>query len=431
MCHVSDKMTPFSQRLFLLLVCVLLGFITAEMETVPGEGQCSAASSSTTNRKYYHLIVLVHGYMGSFREQEYLGEAMIEKSETILKENDILKDNDNSCRRNNNQHRFVILNSRANTNDSTDGIIKGGQRLVTEVSEWIQHHTTQVRSEQSDSNSIMTLTLIGNSLGGLYCRYALAELDALFDDGNIHPLLFATTSTPHLGVSQETFLKLPRWTEPWAATVLRQETMNDMFGVNNSTIVMDMCRSTHDGNGNGNGNGKDNNRGIDYLRPLQRFQKRIAVANAYNTDFLVSVSSGAFLSSDSDSVHHRQDRADTGARSASLSTTRLLNDSEHVALQVTTSSTTIRSEDNDNHNAPDNHKDSRSSCANSLDRLGWHKIFLDTRSIIPAWMRLSTPALVRQPSYTSRELCDQFKRFGTLLPIAHPLNMANSRTDWY
>ena len=81
--------------------------------------------------------------------------------------------------------------------------------------------------------------------------------------------------------------------------------------------------------------------------------------------------------------------------------------------------------------AADGNTRSRSNCANSLDRLGWHKIFLDSRNILPDWLRLSTPEFVPQLSYTSKDLQEQFKRYGTLLPIAHPLNMANSRTDRY
>ena len=64
--------------------------------------------------------------------------------------------------------------------------------------------------------------------------------------------------------------------------------------------------------------------------------------------FFISVSSGAFSFSDSYSVYHCQDGADAGARSAFSATTRLMKDLGHGALQVTTSLTTIRSDNNDN-----------------------------------------------------------------------------------
>jgi len=273
----------------------------------------------------------------------------------------------------------------------------------------------------------MTLSLVGNSLGGLYSRYALAELynneehhqqqhGLTFDNKEILLLIFCTTSSPHLGVSQETFVELPKWIEPYVATAMQQQTMNDLFGTHNSTVVMDMCHSTSN---NAAADSPKNNNNRDYLYPLQQFRKRIAVANAYNTDFLVSVSSAAFLSSDSNSVHHHQDHNTTTA-----TTMRLMKNMEHVALQVTTPTTTRDDEDDDDNQ-------NSSTCVNSLDRLGWHKIFMDTRTILPSWLQLSTPKLKTQLSYTSKELQTQFKRYGTLLPIAHPLNMANSRTGWY
>jgi len=151
---------------------------------------------------------------------------------------------------------------------------------------------------------------------------------------------------------------------------------------------------------------------------LQQFQKRIAVANAYNTDFLVSVTSGAFLSSNSDSLHHHQD-SDVVA-SSSL---RLMKSTEHVALQVVTVPEEITDNDND--------ENSTGSCVNVLDKLGWHKIFIDTRSILPQIFNREIPKLQPKPSYTSRELQNHFQQYGTWFPVAHPLNMANSKTDWY
>jgi hypothetical protein len=312
-------------------------------------------------------------------------------------------------------HELVILRSKANVKVSTDGIAPGGKRLAAEVSEWIEEQTADIHLGDSESSTIVTFSLIGNSLGGLYGRYALAELDFFHSDKSpIFPLIFCTTSSPHIGVSQETFIQLPRWTEPAVATAFRQKTMDDLFGVNNSTVVKDMCL-----NPTAEATNDENN----YLYPLQQFQKRIAVANAYKTDFLVSVSSGAFLSLESDSIHHHQDNV--------TASTRLMKDMGHVTLQVvtkptstTTGSTESRDDDNESKAIPKN-------CVDSLDQMGWHKIFIDTRKILPGFMNLPTPQLEPRASYTSRELKEHFESYGTLLPIAHPLNMANSKTDLY
>ena len=445
-----SQQTPLRRRVFLLLLFLftLVGGSVAEVKETGAQcsDQSAAAEKTTTttgtgtSRNYYHLVVLVHGYMGSNREQEYLGETLTKQGkelmmQSIANSND---DGDDSSCQQQHGHQFVVLNSKANVNVSTDGIVNGGNRLAAELSGWIQKHATEM--QDSDSTT-MTLSLIGNSLGGLYSRYALAELYYEQRDifNQVLPLLFCTTSSPHLGVSQETFIELPKWMEPWVAKTMGQQTIDDLFGVNNSTIVMDMC---HSGSNNGiksdssDGSGDSKNSEIlrdrDYLHPLQQFQKRIAIANAYNTDFLVSVSSAAFLSSeDNGSVHHNQLPDDNASPS-----TRLMRNIDPVVLQVTTTSasserkakiTTTESDDIDR--VVDD--STRRSCANCLDRLGWHKIFIDTRNIIPGWLRLYTPELVPQVSYSSKELREHFKRYGTLLPVAHPLNMANSRTDWY
>merc|ERR1719254_213153 len=211
-------------------------------------------------------------------------------------------------------------------------------------------------------------------------------------------------------MSQETFIALPTWIESYFATLTRQQTMIDLFHL--STIVMDMCQRSSE-------NGR---RDRDYLHPLELFQKRIAIANAYNTDFLVSVSSAGFLSSESDSMHHQQ--------STDSPAFRLMRKSKHVALQVSTNS--VSTENKTMGTAESLAADkSRSRCVNSLDQLGWHKIFMDTRSILPDCLQMSTPELIPRKSYSSKELHEHFKRYGTLLPVAHPLNMANSRTDTY
>jgi len=433
-----------------IIVLPLLVTVTGETETsITTDQQCPAPSSSG-RVSYHHLVVLVHGYLGSDREQEYLGEALMKESKKLI-DVDSLNDNSNGNNNDNNtdvschrghRHQLAILNSKANVKVSTDGVAQGGKRLAEEISEWIAQQTATIERSDSEDDSkssssstlestststIVTFSMIGNSLGGLYGRYALAELDNIFhnnndDNGNnknpILPLVFCTTSSPHLGASQETFSKLPRWVEPYVATVFQQQTMDDLFGVNDSTVVMDMCLHPTETN---NGEKKDNDENHEYLYPLQQFQKRIAVANAYKTDFLVSVSSGAFLSLDSNSIHHHQDLV--------TSSTRLMKDMGYVALQVVTKrETTERTDDGDENSSTSS---TPRSCVDSLAKLGWHKIFIDSRDILPGFMNFLIPELIPQATYTSKVLKEHFETHGTLLPIAHPLNMANSRTDFY
>lgn len=388
------------------LVMLLLPLLVAGIGL---EKQCIAPRTT-----FHHFVVLVHGYMGSDREQEYL-------EETLLKESSKLIDSygEDSCT--NNRHQLTVLKSKANVQVSTDGIAMGGKRLAAEIKEWIALQTTEIeKSKENDteSSNVVTFSLIGNSLGGLYGRYALAELDFFGDKdkkNSILPLIFCTTSSPHIGVSRETFIELPRWVEPHVATVFQQQTMDDLFLVKNSTVIKDMCLNPSPETSD------DTN---DYLSPLQQFQKRIAVANAYKTDFLVSVSSGAFLSKASDSMHHHQE--------IDASSTRLMRDMEHVALQVVTKpSPSEATESRDDAGDDESEESTLGKCVNSLDKLGWHKIFIDTRDMLPDFVKISTPELEHQPTYTSKDLKEHFENYGTLLPIAHPLNMANSKTDLY
>ena len=413
--NIMMRRLPQPLRWFITFLMILLPLFvtvagTAEKTQIDDQ-QCSSKGDTT----FHHFVVLVHGYMGSYREQEYLEETLMKESNTLID-----SDSDESCR--SNRHQLNILKSKANAKVSTDGIAMGGKRLAAEIKEWIEQQTAEIENSKSDgpeSSTVLTFSLVGNSLGGLYGRYALAELDFFHsNDGTknpIRPLIFCTTSSPHLGVSQETFIELPRWFEPHVATVFQQQTMDDLFGVKNSTIIKDMCLNPLSETSDDTNN---------YLYPLQQFQKRIAVANAYKTDFLVSVSSGAFLSVESDSTHHHQE-------SAKFST-RMMRDMEHVALQVVTEPTyTETTESRDDEGDEESKESTLGRCVDSLDKLGWHKIFIDTRNILPGFMNLETPELEQRTTYTSKDLKEHFETHGTLLPIAHPLNMANSKTDLY
>lgn len=83
-----------------------------------------------------------------------------------------------------------------------DGIAAGGARLASEIRDIVSHH-----------ESLESISLVGNSLGGLYVRYAAAELldgnGAPTMAGGLTPDALVTTGAPHLGVRKYTFLPLP------------------------------------------------------------------------------------------------------------------------------------------------------------------------------------------------------------------------------
>lgn len=88
----------------------------------------------------------------------------------------------------------------ANEGRTRDGVAAGGRRLAAEVAEVAARHP-----------SLRTLTLVGNSLGGLYARHAAAELhdERTGRMAGLEPELLLTIGCPHLGVRRYTYLPLP------------------------------------------------------------------------------------------------------------------------------------------------------------------------------------------------------------------------------
>ena len=92
----------------------------------------------------------------------------------------------------------------ANEGRTRDGVAAGGRRLAAEVEQL-------VAEVARGGGSLRTISLVGNSLGGLYARHAAAELwDA--ESGciaGLEPDAFVSIGCPHLGVRRFTFLRLP------------------------------------------------------------------------------------------------------------------------------------------------------------------------------------------------------------------------------
>ena len=118
---------------------------------------------------------------------------------------------------------LVVHNCVCNEGKTNDGVENGGRRLVEEL-------ITVLKKESKARNSkIVTVSFVGNSLGGLYSRYAIVELsqsDAL--DFKVHFNIFCTTATPHLGISRHTYLPLPRSAENMVAHALG-DTGKDLY----------------------------------------------------------------------------------------------------------------------------------------------------------------------------------------------------------
>lgn len=105
-----------------------------------------------------------------------------------------------------------------NEGRTKDGVVKGGDRLAQEVKE--------VLDKQRGNAPLQRIHFVGNSLGGLYCRYAVAllfepckrnEKDGRCNCGcggagrvaGLIPHSFVTIATPHLGVRKFKILNVP------------------------------------------------------------------------------------------------------------------------------------------------------------------------------------------------------------------------------
>jgi hypothetical protein len=174
-----------------------------------------------------------------------------------------------------------------------------------------------------------------------------------------------------------------------------------------------------------------------YLNPLQRFQRRIAYANSFGTDFQVPTATAGFLSPDSASPHTIIQSPSSPAASSSESFIVLTAQTPAVERPASVSTTTARSD-----------KDKMQSMVENLDELGWTKVFCDVRESLPA---IPLP-LFQSPEpenllVSTRDVAADTERVATSkelhalltkpsrdkwhLPAGHTLLVANSRNDLY
>eukprot|EP00529_Nitzschia_sp_RCC80_P017648 CAMPEP_0113464796 /NCGR_PEP_ID=MMETSP0014_2-20120614/13389_1 /TAXON_ID=2857 /ORGANISM="Nitzschia sp." /LENGTH=843 /DNA_ID=CAMNT_0000356895 /DNA_START=70 /DNA_END=2601 /DNA_ORIENTATION=- /assembly_acc=CAM_ASM_000159 len=336
----------------------------------------------------------------------------------------------------NKRHDMVVYSSVANEGKTTDGIENGGDRLVEEMrtvidaemkkrypeivgNEIMEDNTglpaaSASENEEEDRIYDVTISMLGNSLGGLFGRYAIAKLverhcvkevrtikvkgvendifssvrakikkhslngnggggddndDEVLEeecwilDGKyrLHLNIFCTTASPHLGVSGHTWFRIPRTAEIGVAHAMGN-TGKDLFRLND--LLYKMATDPV------------------FLRPLGAFRKRIAYANCYGTDFVVPAGTAAFLSENSTYPHHFSDDYildDNGLVIAALHTPT------HVG---------------ENDEETEDHSDELHEMSSSLDKLGWKKVFVDVRKEMPS---VEIPKVLRRSGTPSSE----------------------------
>ena len=129
----------------------------------------------------YHLYVVVHGFNSRPEHMTYLADQMRAK----LGLNTIV-------------HVAVCNRARIPDiihNPTHDGVDAGGQRLAIEIREVVKHH-------EDRGSRLRYISILGNSMGGIYARYAIGmlyEIDTRTVCG-LEPVSFITTASPHLGL---------------------------------------------------------------------------------------------------------------------------------------------------------------------------------------------------------------------------------------
>ena len=177
----------------------------------------------------------------------------------------------------------------------------------------------------------------------------------------------------------------------------------------------------------------------EFLKPLGRFRKRLAYANAYGTDFPVPPKTAAFLSTESSYPHHFVEDSENG--SVVVDETGLVI----ATVQTPAGSNSDMSTGTDNDSkTPDSTQDDLVQMSNALDSLGWKKVFVDIRNEIPYGMsipRLTPTANDDAPLHemkqkkvvSSRDVASAMEASSSddarvVWPLGHNMMVAFSRT---
>jgi len=223
--------------------------------------ESTEAKSTTSTDMADDLYVLVHGLAGRPEDLSYLEKCLGRRDPTA-----------------------VVHLARCNSGIlmTFDGIRQGGSRLACEIRGLIKRHPRLKR-----------ISLVGNSLGGLYCRYAVG---LLFDERTgklegLSPHKFLTTATPHLGVGEYGYLSvIPGPLQSLGAYTIMGQTIREL-------LLKDKNSNSNDGSSlpllaemagldfePGPNTAQDT---LPFLDGLRAFEERCAYANVAN-DFLVA-----------------------------------------------------------------------------------------------------------------------------------------------
>ncbi|CAM9730965.1 unnamed protein product, partial [Ascophyllum nodosum] len=328
-----------------------------------------------------HLIVLVHGLAGTPEDLTYLKQGLEHRS---------------------GDGEVLVHLARCNKGKTKDGVAEGGSRLADEI-----------RQVVKSNPSLTRISLVGNSLGGLYVRYA-AKL--LYHEGKpapagetprgtvagLEPSVFMTIAAPHLGVRSFTFVPVPSSLHPLSGVIVGK-TGSDLF-----------MRSSNSKSSNSKSSSNSESRSIstkmfsgwsaksgtaenvdvksgrssllydmataeEYLTPLRAFRRRRAYANRRG-DFMVPYGTAAFVGPDEEDGGNLTDGLSTfdrvwGAKEGTIIGMSRIPPASSAGSEKWGRRSGISS------NA--NKKGVEEEMAAGLNSCGWEKVAVDFGGVVP------------------------------------------------
>ena len=278
-----------------------------------------------------HLVVLTHGVMGTGQDLNYLGRLLEAEGCDVYK-------------------------STSNENfKSLQGFKVGGERLASEITKHVVAN-----------NHLKRISIVGNSLGGLYARYALK---LLFDDSEdticgLQPHRFLSIATPHLGVRNYTFVEDNGY---YAPDIVKRvvarfmlSTGRDIFGIcdeGEDSLLLLMATDE------------------SFLKPLRSFELRRLYANL-NRDLVVPLGTAAFLPNSAVQSLREQFKETSGIVTM-LQTSSTDNLTEQSAAEINIDSDIMM---------------------HSLNKLGWEKVIVNFPGVLPMAHNMIC-ALSREPKW--------------------------------
>jgi len=381
-------------------------------------------NDKNTNEIQTHYIFLVHGWLGNSLEMSYIENAIV---------NQVQKSATTSAAAQ--KSRVIVHSVTANNGRTTDGIAKGGIRIAQEIQNFMKEDVKAYTKLSSSSLSLSSspspmahqasISFVGNSLGGLYSRYALSCIPTQLDIPSmkivLHYNIFCTTVTPHLGVASNTYIKLPRFMEHVIGNVLLS-TGRDLFRVDSSgttsSSINNENKSKKQQQHEQEQEQPQNYHTVDdliytmavdeiFITPLMSFSKRLAYINAFGTDFQVPTSTAAFLDSESTYPHYVIEATSFSNTSTTGSGDGDDDDGEKSSF-IATKVITKRSLDIIYANQEwYSDKSPHLIMSNKLDALGWDKVFIDTRDKIPL-PTYAIPKFFKSTKKSHKEEWDDF-----------------------